>query len=375
MNNHIIHLEDLAFFNPEVLMYVIKDFESSINNGTPLGRSLTIKWDGAPAIFAGRFNGNFVLAKKSIFNRTPKYYTSMQSILDDKSLLDTDLMALMVECFNVLKKETFFELHPNTIFQGDLLFWSNRIRVHPNGEEYEIKPNTIKYKIPSLVGLGNRIGVAWHTEYQCRPDVNELKIYDSVCRPFTHEIVMKNCWCAPTEVMWDVSKISRKTLISRVRSPRPISHPQVLNHLQTYVNRFIRDGNDFPHPNSMVFGFIHYISSFYEKKIDSMKTPNGKMRWAEEKCDALNYIYAFGTHELQDSFDFFQRAVTAKSTLINILNKQQSRVYLCKDEDHEGYVYEYKSDMLIKLVDRRVFSKRNFDHHSKKRAGWEDKTI
>ena len=48
---------------------------------------MTVKWDGAPAIFAGvePETGDFFVAKKSVFNVNPKLYKTELQIDDDLS--------------------------------------------------------------------------------------------------------------------------------------------------------------------------------------------------------------------------------------------------------------------------------------------------
>ena len=48
---------------------------------------MTVKWDGAPAIFAGidPSDGKFFVAKKSVFNVNPKLYKSVADIDADTS--------------------------------------------------------------------------------------------------------------------------------------------------------------------------------------------------------------------------------------------------------------------------------------------------
>ena len=49
--------------------------------------SVSVKWDGAPAIFAGidPSDGKFFVAKKGIFNKNPKVYKSAADVDADTS--------------------------------------------------------------------------------------------------------------------------------------------------------------------------------------------------------------------------------------------------------------------------------------------------
>ena len=77
-NTHLEHLED------DILNNGVSGGRNAINfllslkdmlQGRSRGKfNVTVKWDGAPAIFAGTNpdNGKFFVGSKSIFNKTPK---------------------------------------------------------------------------------------------------------------------------------------------------------------------------------------------------------------------------------------------------------------------------------------------------------------
>jgi hypothetical protein len=48
---------------------------------------ITVKWDGAPAVFAGidPADGKFFVAKKGIFNKNPKLYKTAAEVDEDTS--------------------------------------------------------------------------------------------------------------------------------------------------------------------------------------------------------------------------------------------------------------------------------------------------
>ena len=90
-NLHLEHLED------EILNFGIAGGRSSINflqslrdmfsSNNKKGLNVTVKWDGAPAIFAGPHpeTSKFFVAKKSLFNKTPKFYHTDAEINADLS--------------------------------------------------------------------------------------------------------------------------------------------------------------------------------------------------------------------------------------------------------------------------------------------------
>ena len=91
-NLHLEHLED------EILNFGIGGARGAINflqslrdmlsGSSRSSVNMTVKWDGAPAIFAGidPSDGKFFVAKKGVFNKTPLLYKSTQEINKDNKL-------------------------------------------------------------------------------------------------------------------------------------------------------------------------------------------------------------------------------------------------------------------------------------------------
>ncbi len=76
-NTHMEHLEDEIINNGVQGALTAVKFLNSIKDMLSGGKSrtnITVKWDGAPAVFAGinPENGQFFVATKSLFNKTPK---------------------------------------------------------------------------------------------------------------------------------------------------------------------------------------------------------------------------------------------------------------------------------------------------------------
>ena len=78
--------------------------------------NVSVKWDGAPAVFAGTdpSDGRFFVAKKGIFNKSPKVYKSDADIDADTS---GDLNAKLKLALQYLP-----ELGIKGVIQGDFLY-------------------------------------------------------------------------------------------------------------------------------------------------------------------------------------------------------------------------------------------------------------
>ena len=168
-NLHLEHIED------EILNYGITGGRASINfiqslrdmfaGASRSSINMTVKWDGAPAIFAGidPEDGKFFVGKKSVFNVEPQLYKTNADI--DK-YTSGDLNAK----FKVALQE-FPKLGIKGVLQGDLMFTDDVESQTIDGVKYfTFQPNTIVYAAAQDSELGQqiksaRIGVVWHTTY------------------------------------------------------------------------------------------------------------------------------------------------------------------------------------------------------------------
>ena len=119
-NLHLEHLED------EIINFGVDGGRAAINflrslrdmlaGASRSSVNMTVKWDGAPAIFAGvdPEDGKFFVAKKSVFNVSPKLYKTEGEI-------DADLSGNLNSKFKVALKE-FSKLGIKGVLQGDLMF-------------------------------------------------------------------------------------------------------------------------------------------------------------------------------------------------------------------------------------------------------------
>ena len=128
--------------------------------------NVTVKWDGAPAIFAGvdPADGQFFVAKKGVFNKTPDIYKKP----GDLAKLSPELKAKFTIALKELPKLGI----TRGVYQGDLMFTKGDLKVERiDGQpHYTFQPNTIVYAVPVKSALGKSIkranlGVVWHTTY------------------------------------------------------------------------------------------------------------------------------------------------------------------------------------------------------------------
>jgi hypothetical protein len=168
-NLHLEHIED------EILNFGIDGGRASINfvrslrdmlaGASRSSVNMTVKWDGAPAIFAGidPEDGKFFVAKKSVFNVNPKLYKSASEV-------DADVSGALNSKFKIALAE-FSKLGIKGVLQGDLMFTDDVDTTTIDGKSfYTFQPNTIVYAVDVNSDLGKqiknaKIGVVWHTTY------------------------------------------------------------------------------------------------------------------------------------------------------------------------------------------------------------------
>jgi len=177
-NLHLEHIED------EILNYGIDGGRASINfvrslrdmfaGATRSSINMTVKWDGAPAIFAGidPEDGKFFVGKKSVFNVEPQLYKTNADI-------DKYTKGDLNSKFKVALSE-FPKLGIKGVLQGDLMFTDDVSTDTIDGEKvYTFQPNTIVYAVPVDSDFGRqikkaKIGVVWHTTYTGK-DLQSMK--------------------------------------------------------------------------------------------------------------------------------------------------------------------------------------------------------
>src|SRR5210317_829220 len=167
-NTHMTHIEDKVLYGGvkgtrDAIMALrsMRDMLGGKKDG-----NVSVKWDGAPAIFAGidPRDGRFFVAKKGIFNKSPKVYKNDADIdADTSGDLNTKLK---------LALQYLPDLGITGVIQGDFLFSSADVKTQKiKGSTYvTFHPNTILYAVPANTDMAKevksaKIGIVWHTTY------------------------------------------------------------------------------------------------------------------------------------------------------------------------------------------------------------------
>ena len=354
---------------------------------------VTVKWDGAPAIFAGQDprDGKFFVAKKGIFNKNPKLYKTNAEIDADTS---GDLADKLKACLQYLP-----ELGIKGVVQGDLLYTREDIKTATidDVEYITMHPNTIVYAVPkdselAKTILASKLGLAWHTIYEGDSLENMKAVFGKdIVGSFKRS---KNVWSTDVNYQDVTGKAtlskSETEQVSKLLSDagklfykldakilNGISDDEeLLMRIKTFNNMKVRAQQRITNVSAHVAGLIEYMNGIYSKEEESKKTPAGKSVVQAKSKRVMSFFTPQSKKHLENIFTMMNLLVDAKQILINKLNEVKKLDTFLKTKDGfkvtgvEGYVAIDKlSGNAVKLVDRMTFSYANFSPEVLK--GWQ----
>jgi len=392
-NTHMTHIEDKVLYGGvkgtrEAIM-ALRSLRDML--GGDHASNVSVKWDGAPAVFAGTdpSDGRFFVAKKGIFNKSPKVYKSDADIDADTS---GDLNAKLKLALQYLP-----ELGIKGVIQGDFLYGPGDVKKKKiGGKSYvTFHPNTIVYAIPAGTDMAReiqrkKIGIVWHTSYKGRTFAGMKQSFGVDTSKFRNS---KNVW-SQDAMLRDLTKytLSKKDteevneLLSKAgfifnqiagSTLRQLEANQTLAQtIETYNNTFVRRGEVVKNTRNHVGGLLRYIRNKYRKERDKRTTQTGKAAQDKKLNEILSFFSDENKKSLIQMFELQKMIVLAKLKLINRLDKLANvEAFLKTNKGYrttgqEGYVAIDKlGGDAVKIVDRMEFSYANFSPDILK--GWD----
>lgn len=392
-NTHMTHIEDKVLYGGVdgtrqaiLALRSLRDMVAGVKDG-----NVSVKWDGAPAIFCGNDprDGKFFVAKKGIFNATPKVYKTDADVDADTS---GDLSTKLKAALKYLP-----ELGIKGVVQGDFLFDSSDVKTKKiKGKPYvTFHPNTIVYAIPAGTEAAKKvrtakIGIVWHTTYtgnsfetmKASYGVDTSKFrnsknvwsQDAMLRDMTQFTMTKKDTEEVNAHLSNAGRIFNKISGSTLRTLE--ANQDLAQLIETFNNTFVRKGQVVGNTKAHVEKLIRYIQQKFQKEIDKRKSEKGKTAQQKKLDDVLKFFSPQNKISLQMMFELQKSIVLAKLKIINILNKLNSAQTFLKTRDgykvtgQEGYVAIDKlGGDAVKIVDRMEFSYANFSPEIIK--GWD----
>ena len=389
-NLHLEHLEDEIINNGidggRASINFLQSLRDMMKGTASRGVNMTVKWDGAPAIWAGKHpeDGRFFVAKKSLFNKEPLFYTS-ESEIKNASELSGDLETKFLESFRHLSKLSW-----SKILQGDLMFTENDKKTEKIDDVdcVTFQPNTIMYAVDVESDLGKEIedakyGIVFHTTYT-GPTIDDLgasfgadisslgNSRDIWIDDATYKDVSGNSTLTAKETVSLTKalsatgkafrKIKRPALVKFMKVQDTIATKGAGATYKTYVNSQIRKGKFNLSYKAYLSHFDNYWKNKVVAKVKMEKTKEQKRQMGEQLRREL-----LGLKVFINALTIFQtNLVDGKDIIIKGLNKAKSIGTFVKDTNGlktvnpEGYVAIDNDGKAVKLVDRMEFSLNNF---------------
>lgn len=396
-NTHMTHLEDAVISGgvkgARQSIFALRDMRDML--GGKKDGTVSVKWDGAPAIFAGTDprDGQFFVAKKGIFNKNPKIYKTQADI--DEDISAGDLNKKMSLALQYLPK-----LGIKGIVQGDFLFAREDLKKDKiDGETYlTFHPNTLVYAIPydsktAKEILRSKIGIVWHTSYKGNSfqslsasygvdvgsfrNVKEVWSQDAVLRDVRQATLTKKETEQVNDLLKQIGQMFNRIAGSTLRELE--KNPELVRLIETFNNSFIRQGNLPPPPKEHTRALINWINERFQKEIDSRKSERGKTAQSKKRDEILKFFSPRNRRSIENMFELQAMMRMAKLIFIRKLNRLNTLDTFVRTRDGykvsgaEGFVaVDTLSGNALKLVDRLEFSYNNFSPDVVK--GWQTAT-
>ena len=386
-NTHLEHLEDEIINNGYQGGVNAVEFLKSIRNML-IGSSrrklnVSVKWDGAPAVFCGinPENGRFFVGSKSVFNVTPKINYTQSDIRKNHAGGLVDKLSV---CLKELPK-----LGIKGVVQGDLLFTPGDIKsVSIRGEDaLAFTPNTITYAVPENTDLARRIkraklGIIFHTSYTGKK-MTDLKAsfgvnvnrFAKTPAVFFDDASYKDASGVATFTTTESDQYDsmlRMAMGSLGKGKRILDllkrQTNLLSvgaRLKIYFNTMIRQGQTIANVKNIQKDFRKYYAQVLDDEMSNKKTASAKQKYAEIRNAGLRFIDS-NDNEIYFAIASYVTLQRVKNFLVSKMNQIKSiGTFLQKGNgfevtNPEGYVAVDRMGNAVKLVDRLEFSTANF---------------
>ena len=346
--------------------------------------NVTVKWDGAPAVFAGYNpeNDRFFVGSKGVFNKSAKINYTEADIDDNHSGgLADKLKVALAELSRVNIKG---------VLQGDMMYTKDDLKTEVIGGESYItfQPNTIVYAVPVKTKLAAKImssnmGIVWHTTYS-GDTMEDMTASFGVSSGAYRE--KNTVWQADaafkdqsgTATMTkketgDVTAILKKagSLFQKLDSNilgMIANDPQTSLMVKTYYNTKVRSGDKVKNVKKHTAGMIAYVYDKLKADIDKVRQEKTK-KVKKEIMDKYVKFLRKNSGEFVKIFAMQNLLIDAKLLIVRKLESIQglTKTFIKTSTGYrvtapEGFVaIDSLKGGAVKLVDRMEFSMQNFN--------------
>ena len=380
------HLEDEVLNNgingTRGAINFLRSLRDMLAGSTKSSVNVTVKWDGAPAVFAGinPENGKFFVGTKGVFNKNPKVNYTNADI--DANHPSPGLNSKLKAALKYLPK-----LGIKDVLQGDMLFTQDDLSTETiDGKSYlTFQPNTIVYAVPkesSSKIKKAKMGIVWHTTYTGEKledmratfgaNISGLRKTDDVYftdadyRDTSGTVNFNKAETASiTKVLSSAGKKFRELKSSFMNDLMNDNNLLIL--VKTFNNVKVREGQKISNTTKHTGEMIKYINVKLQKDIDKIKTEKNREIKTKNKNELISYITKNRVN-FKNIFDMQNLLVDAKNMVIRKLEKAKGAMdtFIRTENGYrvtapEGFVAIDRMGDAVKLVDRLEFSRANFN--------------
>ena len=385
-NLHLEHLEDEVLNNgingTRGAINFLQSLRDMLAGNAKKSVNVTVKWDGAPAVFAGinPENGKFFVGTKGVFNKNPKVNYTNADI--DANHSSGGLNEKLKVALKYLPK-----LGIKDVLQGDMLFTQDDLSAETiDGISYTtFQPNTITYAVPKESSdpiKKSKMGIVWHTTYTGETLQSMRASFGANISGLTKT---SDVWFTDADykdtsgtVNFNKSETDKITAVLSLagktfRNMKSNFMSQLMNRedivilIKTFNNTKVREGQAISNTSRHTSDLIKYIEVKLQKNIDSVKTPKSKQAKQKTKDEVVRFLSS-NKKGLQTIFDMQNHLVVAKNMVIRKLESARGVMdtFIRTDNGYrvtpaEGFVAIDQIGNAVKLVDRMEFSRANFN--------------
>ena len=384
-NLHLEHLEDEVLNNGIVgtrgAINFLQSLRDMLAGNVKSSVNVTVKWDGAPAIFAGinPENDQFFVGTKGVFNKNAKINYSHDDI--DRNHPSSGLNQKLKVALTELSK-----LGIKDVIQGDMMFTQDDLNKETiDGKQYiTFQPNTIVYAVPMESAsqiLKSSMGIVFHTTYSGKTMEDMSASFNVNLRGLNKN---SGVWFSDAEYKDTSGTINfnkaetdsiTKVLSTAGKTFRTLDagvltmiaeDEDTQTLVKTYNNTKVRAGERITNTRKHTQGLIAYIYDKLKKDVDKLKRPQNKAVKQQTMDDKMKFFRS-NSSQLVKIFDMQNFLVQAKDMIIRKLEKSKGVMdtfVRTKDgykvTEPEGFVAIDKVGKAVKLVDRLEFAHQNF---------------
>ncbi len=384
-NLHLEHLEDEVLNNGVVgtrgAINFLQSLRDMLAGNSKSSVNVTVKWDGAPAVFAGinPENDQFFVGTKGVFNKNAKINYSHDDI--DRNHSGSGLNQKLKVALTELSK-----LGIKEVLQGDMLFTQDDLETKSiEGKQYvTFQPNTIVYAVPMESAsriLSSTMGIVFHTTYSGRTMEDMSASFSVNLRGLNKN---SGVWFSDasykdtsgtinfnkseTDSITKVLSIAGKTFRTLDAGVLTMiaEDEDTQTLVKTYNNTKVRAGERITNTRKHTQGLIAYIYDKLKKDVDKVKRAQTKAVKQQTMDDKMKFFRS-NSSQLVKIFDMQNYLVQAKDMIIRKLEKSKGVMdtfVRTKDgyrvTEPEGFVAIDKLGKAVKLVDRLEFAHQNF---------------